>query len=95
MLLKQDENMPIYEYACKSCRETFEFVQKMSDCALTKHPSCQGGSCELEKIPSRFFGQIKGGERPQTTQEPQNLPATKEPIEKSSHVCAKYCDLHG
>lgn len=32
--------MPIYEYHCKSCKKTFEEVQKISDDPLTECPSC-------------------------------------------------------
>jgi putative FmdB family regulatory protein len=86
--------MPIYEYACKTCNKTFEFVQKMSDVALTKQPSCLNESCLLEKIPSRFFGQIKGSEKTQIIEETQALPNALETKESPAHVCAKYCDLH-
>lgn len=34
--------MPTYVYACKSCGERFEVVQKMSDAPLTDCRSCDG-----------------------------------------------------
>jgi len=93
--IKLDASMPIYEYTCKTCSGTFEFVQKMNDVALTKRPSCMNESCLLEKIPSRFFGQIKRSEKTQIIEETQALPSAPEPKETLTHVCAKYCDLHG
>ncbi len=32
--------MPIYPYACQLCHHEFEALQKASDSALTKCPSC-------------------------------------------------------
>jgi putative FmdB family regulatory protein len=34
--------MPTYEYACKSCGEKLEVVQKFTDDALTECPACNG-----------------------------------------------------
>ena len=34
--------MPTYEYACKSCGERLEVVQKFTDDALTECPACAG-----------------------------------------------------
>src|SRR3954470_2186163 len=34
--------MPTYEYACKSCGEKLEVVQKFTDDALTECPACGG-----------------------------------------------------
>ncbi len=34
--------MPKYEYACKSCGERLEVVQKFTDDALTECPACGG-----------------------------------------------------
>jgi putative FmdB family regulatory protein len=34
--------LPTYEYACKSCGEHLEVVQRFTDDALTECPSCQG-----------------------------------------------------
>ena len=34
--------MPTYEYACKSCGERLEVVQKFTDDALTECPACGG-----------------------------------------------------
>lgn len=43
--------MPTYEYACRSCGEHLEAVQKFTDAPLTECPSC-GGS--LRKV----FGNV-------------------------------------
>lgn len=43
--------MPTYEYACKSCGEHLEVVQKFTDDALTTCPACGG---QLRKV----FGSI-------------------------------------
>jgi len=48
---KDRQEMPTYEYACKSCGERLEVVQSFTDDALTECPSCQG---ELRKV----FGSI-------------------------------------
>jgi putative FmdB family regulatory protein len=37
--------MPIYEYKCSKCSETFEVLQRFSDQPLAVHESC-GGSVE-------------------------------------------------
>ncbi len=50
--------MPIYEYRCKSCGQTFEVIQKFSDGPLRKCKECSG---PLEKLISRSSFQLKGG----------------------------------
>jgi putative FmdB family regulatory protein len=49
--------MPIYEYHCDTCDQTFEKLQKMSDAPLQVHEDCGG---KLEKLTSasaiRFNG---------------------------------------
>ncbi|MGD0496963.1 MAG: zinc ribbon domain-containing protein [Bryobacteraceae bacterium] len=49
--------MPLYEYRCKRCGETFEIIQKFSDQALSRHEECGG---ELEKLVSASALQFKG-----------------------------------
>ena len=49
--------MPIYEYRCGKCGETFEIIQKISDPLLKKHKGC-GGS--LTKLISAAGFQFKG-----------------------------------
>ena len=34
--------MPIYEYECRKCGETFEVIQRMSDADPKKHQGCGG-----------------------------------------------------
>lgn len=35
--------MPLYEYKCDNCGETFEALQRFSDQPLTVHTKCGGG----------------------------------------------------
>jgi putative FmdB family regulatory protein len=49
--------MPLYEYRCLSCGETFEKMQKFSDPPLEIHESCGGA---LEKLLSAPAIQFKG-----------------------------------
>jgi len=50
--------MPIYEYRCRSCGQTIEAMQRMSDRPLRKCRKCSG---KLEKIISRTSFALKGG----------------------------------
>jgi putative FmdB family regulatory protein len=50
--------MPLYEYRCKSCGQTFEVIQKFSDRPLKACRECSGS---LEKLISRSSFQLKGG----------------------------------
>ncbi|PIQ98744.1 MAG: FmdB family transcriptional regulator [Nitrospinae bacterium CG11_big_fil_rev_8_21_14_0_20_45_15] len=34
--------MPVYEYQCEKCKETFEYLQKVSDPALETCEKCGG-----------------------------------------------------
>ncbi len=49
--------MPTYEYACKSCGERLEVVQRFSDDPLTECPACQG---ELRKVYGSIGVSFKG-----------------------------------
>jgi putative FmdB family regulatory protein len=49
--------MPLYEYKCERCGETFEVLQKFSDEPLKNHAAC-GGVVERLISPSAF--QFKG-----------------------------------
>jgi len=50
--------MPIYEYACKSCRHTLDVLQKMSDDPLVYCPEC--GKPELKRLISAPRFRLKG-----------------------------------
>jgi putative FmdB family regulatory protein len=50
--------MPLYEYHCKSCDNTFELRQKFSDAPATTCPECGG---EVEKLISQSGFALKGG----------------------------------
>lgn len=49
--------MPLYEYECKKCGQTFEAMQKFSDEPLKKHPKCGG---KVERLISAPGLQFKG-----------------------------------
>ncbi|GFO58104.1 hypothetical protein GMST_04290 [Geomonas silvestris] len=49
--------MPLYEYQCKSCNNTFEMRQKFSDPPASSCPSCGG---EVEKLISQTGFALKG-----------------------------------
>jgi putative FmdB family regulatory protein len=49
--------MPLYEYKCHSCGETFEVIQKFSDTPLEVHDKCGGA---LERLISRSSLKFKG-----------------------------------
>jgi putative FmdB family regulatory protein len=47
--------MPKYEYACKSCGERLEVVQKFTDAALTECPACGGQLRKVFSAPAITF----------------------------------------
>jgi putative FmdB family regulatory protein len=49
--------MPIYEYKCLNCQETFEVMQKFSDQPLAVHDKCGG---TVERLLSSPALQFKG-----------------------------------
>ena len=49
--------MPIYEYQCTKCGETFEAFQKITDKPLTKCKFCHG---RVEQLISHSNFQLKG-----------------------------------
>ena len=49
--------MPLYEYKCQSCGDTFEVIQKFSDVPLTTHEACGG---TVEKLISASALRFKG-----------------------------------
>jgi len=49
--------MPLYEYLCHQCGQTFEVIQKFSDEPLTTHQACGG---EVERLISPPALQFKG-----------------------------------
>jgi putative FmdB family regulatory protein len=49
--------MPLYEYRCKKCENTFEALQKIDAEPLTECMHCQG---EVEKLISASSFQFKG-----------------------------------
>ena len=49
--------MPLYEYQCRKCGQTYEVRQKFSDDPLTIHEGCGG---EVERLISAPAFQFKG-----------------------------------
>jgi putative FmdB family regulatory protein len=49
--------MPLYEYQCKSCKNSFELRQKFSDAPASVCPECGG---EVEKLISQSGFALKG-----------------------------------
>lgn len=49
--------MPLYEYACQSCGERVEIIQKLSDPPYSHCPKCGG---EMRKLISSPAIQFKG-----------------------------------
>lgn len=49
--------MPLYDYRCHKCGETFEVIQKFSDEPLTTHEGCGG---EVERLLSPSVLKFKG-----------------------------------
>jgi putative FmdB family regulatory protein len=47
--------MPLYEYKCSKCGETFEVLQKFSDAPLTRHKGCRGALHKLVSAPGLQF----------------------------------------
>jgi len=66
--------MPLYDYRCQKCGETFEVRQKFSDAPLTVHEGCGGGLAKLLSAPAFQFKGTgwyvtdygKGGKSPST-----------------------------
>lgn len=47
--------MPLYEYRCQQCGQTFEVIQKFSDAPLTTHVGCGGAVDKLLSSPAFQF----------------------------------------
>jgi len=47
--------LPIYEYKCEGCGETFEVIQKFSDDPLKVHDKCSGTVHRLLSAPAFQF----------------------------------------
>jgi putative FmdB family regulatory protein len=67
--------MPLYDYRCDKCDETFEVLQKFSDEPLTVHEGCGGKVERLLSAPALQFkgtgwyvtDYAKGGKSPSTS----------------------------
>jgi putative FmdB family regulatory protein len=47
--------MPLYEYRCLKCEETFEVRQKFSDEPVANHPVCGGEGRRMLSTPQLHF----------------------------------------
>lgn len=47
--------MPLYEYQCDQCNETFEVMQKFSDAPFSTHDKCGGPVRRLISVPAIQF----------------------------------------
>jgi len=47
--------MPIYEYKCSKCGETFEVIQTFSEGPLGVHPGCGGNVARVFSPPGIIF----------------------------------------
>lgn len=47
--------MPLYEYLCEKCGESFEVIEKFSDEPLTTHSKCGGPVHRLISAPALQF----------------------------------------
>lgn len=47
--------MPLYEYQCTKCAQTFEKIQKFSDPPVTECPNCGGKVEQLLSAPAIQF----------------------------------------
>jgi putative FmdB family regulatory protein len=47
--------MPMYDYRCHKCGETFEVIQKFADDPLTIHEGCGGEVERLISVPALQF----------------------------------------
>jgi putative FmdB family regulatory protein len=47
--------MPLYEYRCLKCNETFEVRQKFSDEPIASHPVCGGEGQRMLSAPQLHF----------------------------------------
>jgi len=47
--------MPLYEYTCNRCGETFEVMQKFSDLPLATHEGCGGEVVRLISVSALQF----------------------------------------
>lgn len=47
--------MPLYEYRCDDCGETFEVIQKFVDAPLTVHAGCGGAVHRLLSVSALQF----------------------------------------
>ena len=88
--------MPLYEYACNSCGETIEALQRLSDPPLETCTSCGG---TLEKLISAPSIQFKGSgwyvtdyARKDTASQKETETAKKEPAKAAAESAAPKAD---
>jgi putative FmdB family regulatory protein len=80
--------MPIYEYRCDDCGSQKEHLQKMSDAAIEKCPSC--GSTKYRKLLSAAGFQLKGSGWYATDFKNNQCPAA-DSSSSGGHTCGGNC----
>ncbi len=56
---RQENRMPIYEYACEKCESEFEVAQRITDDPIKSCPRCK--SRQIKRLISRTSFVLKGG----------------------------------
>lgn len=75
--------MPKYEYACKSCGERLEVVQKFTDDPLTECPACGGPLRKVFSAPAITFKGSGFYKTDNRTGRPKSEPKTETKTETS------------
>ena len=52
--------MPIFDYHCETCGDTFEVMQRVGEEPLEKRFGCKKGECKLKKLVSAGSFRLKG-----------------------------------
>lgn len=92
--------MPLYDYRCQKCGETFEVIQKFSDAPLTVHEGCGGEVRRLLSAPAlQFKGSgwyvtdyAKNGKSPSTNGNSDASKTESKPAETKKSESAKSSD---
>ncbi|MBM4253935.1 MAG: hypothetical protein FJ146_18360 [Deltaproteobacteria bacterium] len=95
---ENDNLMPIYEYLCNKCGETFNLTLGMNEPALLRCLRCERACCQPVKRISLCFGKIKGKNANHLNQSLDSLaPLLQESPTQTSdsfgvaeHICSKH-----
>ena len=97
-IFSKETIMPLYNYHCSSCEQTFEIQHKMAEAAPNKGPGCTNAHCHLEKQLSQVASVIRSA-NPFVSKSGQPLPnsapsSTTRQSEEKTHVCGSGCAMH-